>query len=383
MGKIMRIAKKMGLVVLLCFLVVTIVAGRHKKAVRSASLALTSLEHSIKKGRLAKFLLREPSAEQWVLALSGGTVVGDGGIVTPEGKLLEDTIPILPEWFDKKKYHSESSKYPTFFDGRLVVLSSPFQYQWYHWLLQVLPRLKILVESGIVYDKIYINDLKFPWQKQTLAIALEKLQIPWDKLLLVEGDDSSVKAKTLIVPSMPYSIFKADKKTLPEFLKQFLQETFLCDSARSCSKKIYISRSKAAVRRIINENALIELLISRGFEILHLEELSVQDQAGYFHNAELIIGPHGSGFTNVVFCRPSTTLIEIDYRMEGYTGRLCFKDLARDMKCNHLQFIVDLPAEASVSDDFYVDTVRFQSFLDNAIQSDGNKMLNQKNSYKR
>lgn len=351
--------------VLCLFLLCSIAGYLHTmKASNSYPTGFIDLENCIKKGVSVTFLLQEPASEQFILTLDNGIVVNDGGIITPDGKLLEETIPTLPEELHLQTYRIIPEKQTTFFDGRLAVISSPWQHQWYHWLLQVLPRLKILAESGVEYDKIYINNVIYPWQKHSLAIIMEKLAISPDRLLFTESGDSIIKAKTLIVPSMPYSIFKAHKNILPKFLKQFLQTSFLRDYPVVSSKRIYISRSKATVRRIINEDALIKFLKSRGFEILNLEDLSIYDQARHFYDAELIIGPHGSGFTNLIFSRPNTTLIEIDYYIDHYTGRGCFKDMAKDMKCNHIPFYIHLVHGASDSDDFFVDLDEFRRFCD-------------------
>ena len=45
----------------------------------------------------------------------------------------------------------------------------------------MLPRLKVLVDSGVAYDKIYIDNLKFSWQQESLDIVMNNLGIPKEK----------------------------------------------------------------------------------------------------------------------------------------------------------------------------------------------------------
>ena len=131
----------------------------------------------------------------------------------------------------------------SFFDGKLVVISSTGQENWYHWLFQVLPRLKILTESKIEYDKIYINNLRYAWQKDALSIILKMLNISHDRLLLVEGD-SIIIAKTLIVPSVPFIPSKEERRIFPTWLKEFLRNSFFKNNDINVLKRIYISQSK-------------------------------------------------------------------------------------------------------------------------------------------
>ena len=305
------------------------------------------------------YLLSESKSKQFVLILDKGVVVNEGGIVTKEGKILKDT-----ETYRADQQHLLRGKRniaeedPGFFDGRLAVISSPGQENWYHWLLQVLPRLKILADSGVQYDKIYINNLQYPWQKKSLSIVMKKLGISEDRLFLLAGD-AVVEAKTLIVPSVAHM----RGSSFPRWYKQFLQDCFLDKTIKKAKlpTKIYISRSKATLRRILNEEALIFFLKDHGFTVVHLEELSVFEQASLFRNAKVIIGPHGSGFANLIFSRPKVKVIEIDHGLVG-EQRSCYKRIAELMHCAYLPFFVDVVQEFDLERDIKIDVDAFKRF---------------------
>ena len=42
-----------------------------------------------------------------------------------------------------------------------------------------------------------------------------------------------------------------------------------------------------------------------------LSNLDFKDQISIFNNAEIIVGPHGAGFANLVFCKNNTKVIEL------------------------------------------------------------------------
>ncbi len=308
--------------------------------------------------------LQEKNSSQFVLRLKHGVVVNEGAIVTKEGKILRDT-----ETYQKDQSHLLRKKRditkenPRYFAGRLVVLSSPGQENWYHWLLQVLPRLKILASSGIKYDKIYIDNLRTQWQKKSLEIVLKKLGIAKECLYLVEGD-AVVEAKELIVPSIAHRPSMGyTYGSFPRWLKQFLYDCFLPKTYKnekiSQPKKIYICRSKASIRRILNEEALIDKLKRKGFKAVYLEELSPIEQARLFHHADVICGPHGSGFANLIFCRPTTRVIEIDHGLHGEEQRSYYKRMAELMHCSYHPFYADLVKEGDLEKDITVDLQAF------------------------
>ena len=50
---------------------------------------------------------------------------------------------------------------------------------------------------------------------------------------------------------------------------------------------------------------------SKGFKILRLSYFSFRKQVNLFSNAKIIIGPHGAGFANLIFCKKNTKVIEL------------------------------------------------------------------------
>ena len=42
-----------------------------------------------------------------------------------------------------------------------------------------------------------------------------------------------------------------------------------------------------------------------------MDDRSIYNQAYLFSNAKFIVGPHGSAFVNMIWCNPSTTILEL------------------------------------------------------------------------
>ena len=79
-------------------------------------------------------------------------------------------------------------------------------------------------------------------------------------------------------------------------------------------------------RAIRNEPELIAALASEEVRIVVPGQHSVQSQVNMFNRAAIVIGAHGAGLTNVVFCRPGTVLYEI---MPSFYTNPCYRRLAQ------------------------------------------------------
>ena len=59
------------------------------------------------------------------------------------------------------------------------------------------------------------------------------------------------------------------------------------------------------------------------------------DQINLFSEAEIVIGLHGAGLSNHLFCQPKTKVIEIKL---SYIGNM-YKNLGKQLNLNYINFI--------------------------------------------
>ena len=116
------------------------------------------------------------------------------------------------------------------------------------------------------------------------------------------------------------NFYKFENSLLPQFfsidtsikiLKFFIEKIFYKIETPNFGKKIYIRREEANYRKIINEADLIDKLRNKGFEVINPHHFEILEQMKIFSNAELIISPHGSNLSNIIFCKEGTKVIEI------------------------------------------------------------------------
>ncbi len=210
---------------------------------------------------------------------------------------------------------------------------------YWHWMFDVLPRI------SICEDKINLSDINFflvpDNKKRFQRESLEILQIPKEKQISSKKF-RHISSSNLYVTSHPVVLSNnatKDIHNIPEWISLWLRKKFLennINSRKNLPKKIYLDRSDSKsknknLRSIINEDEVKNYLISKGFSAIKLTDLSFVDQALTFYNADIIVGLHGAGFANIIFCKPNTKILEL----KANPFDKVIKSLANNNKLSH------------------------------------------------
>jgi len=181
-----------------------------------------------------------------------------------------------------------------------------------HWLLDWLPRLHLIQQMGVP-----LSDLSFvfprrlePFQRQMLAA----LTIGGDQIVEVAnyGEDprSIVAFRSFVATSTLRRSYThalhGGSSWAANYLRSSLAAGRMADAA---PLRLIINRR--ASRRLIFTEAAAALLQRAGFISVYLEDLSFAEQVALFRRAERVIGAHGAGLANLVFCTDSMHVLEI------------------------------------------------------------------------
>ncbi|MFL2889645.1 MAG: glycosyltransferase family 61 protein [Pelagibacteraceae bacterium] len=210
---------------------------------------------------------------------------------------------------------------------------------YWHWMFDVLPRL-FIIQKLIELDEIdffLFPDLKEKFQNQTLDL----LNIPKHKRLSSKSY-KHFSADQIIATDHPYNLLndpKKDSLNIPIWLIESLKNNFKVNQSSrhiNLPKRIYIDRSDSfsshgGMRSIINEEEVRDFLKKKNFEFLTLSKYDFIDQVRLFNNAECVIGLHGAGFANTIFCRPGTRILELRSEDAG----IIIKNLSKKNKLTY------------------------------------------------
>ncbi len=301
-----------------------------------------------------------PQEQWWKVCEAIAVMTADHILLADLCREYPGTLPGCPQAANPNRPHRifTTTQLPPVerIEGTVAVLTGLSANVYFHWMVDILPRLDILRRSGFPEQEIdwfYVNSVAKPFQRQTL----EQLGIPGDRIL--ESDrHPHLQASRLVVPSFASPLGWATPESI-----EFLRSHFLSppSTPSNSPKRLYLSRQTARYRNVINEADLIQCLDKQGFTVITLDKYSVQEQAQLFANAEVIVAPHGAALTNLVFCQPKTTVLEL---FSPNYIRYYYWSICQYLKLNHYYAIgTALPCSAlrrilypdALTEDFWVD----------------------------
>lgn len=161
---------------------------------------------------------------------------------------------------------------------------------YYHWSVECLLRVKLLEQYGDrtgTYPTLLVPNKRPSWIDE----SLELINYTGDVTGLGPG---IADVETLVVPTFP-------DPTPQEcaWIRDRMQEQVTASGGQD--QRVFVARQDATVRRIANRDALQEVFDRYNIDTYLLGELSVKEQISLFSGAEIIVGPHGAGLTNILY----------------------------------------------------------------------------------
>lgn len=230
----------------------------------------------------------------------GGRVVGPGVILSPDGQSLARDVSVVfggtPD--DHPLLDAERIPPARRLHGRILSIASAGGDSYYHWLIDELPRF---LEAAQERHNVVIG------HGGHLA-RVAKLN-GFTGRLVEAANDKHFRCDELAVSSL-FGTTGHPTPEAAELLRAFAERHGL-RKPQGGRRRIFVSRSAAKVRRLVQESEIWPRLEAREFERLFLENMSWEEQIAAFAAAEVVVAPHGAGLANLVFCQPGTRVIEL------------------------------------------------------------------------
>jgi capsular polysaccharide biosynthesis protein len=314
---------------------------------------------------LAGASLRQSDA--FVALIDDGRVCHDTAIpVTADDRVLADAVPMhIVSTLATCPLRLRYLPRPRRRTGCMALLSCAIPYNYYHWLIEALPRLALYDRAGIAADRFYAP-MRYRFQRESLQLAgIAPGQIER------ATPNSHVVADRVAASSV--SLMNSARWKTDFLYRRFTRSL---DAAVAPSLRVFVSRRRRGKRTVVNDNDVFRALQPLGFRRYDLETMTFAEQVRLFFNAACVVGPHGAGLSNIVFCRPGTKVVEVN---TPYRTITCFYDLAHfrqlDYRLHVAQPICDRffhfdPQSGSGDSDMWVDPLPFArsmaDFLDAA-----------------
>jgi Glycosyltransferase 61 len=248
--------------------------------------------------------------------IEDATIYAEAGLITTGDHLITNFLYL----FDRERLPGWSGDCGPTDDGRFVFPTSDPQSEleyalhalagscrdnYYHWMIDVVSRMGLYRELDLDLNSyaLLIPVLNTRYKVESLPM------FGWDLPTKRQcADETCIHVKKLIVtPDVSGFGFSYH----PGIAKSFKRRLGVDEDTQPLTRRIYISRRDSPHRPLVNEDEVIETVVRAGFEVIVLSNYTLAEQAGIFAAASHIIAPHGAGLTNLLFCGPGGTLLEL------------------------------------------------------------------------
>lgn len=179
----------------------------------------------------------------------------------------------------------------------------------HHWFFEVLPKLwwyEKLIDKTDCSPKLIAHSPLETYHKRSLEL------MGYDADSVIEHSHRYSEVEKLVLAPHPIRLKGNQVQSLPVQLKWVGDQikSGLNDIDSGFGNRIYISREDANRRHVVNEDEVMDTLSELGFERYEPGRLSLEDQIRLFANADVIVGPHGLAYTNLIYTN-NARLIEM------------------------------------------------------------------------
>lgn len=237
------------------------------KKISAKKLAQNTSQEYIKIDKRKKLIFNEPPIdistkanrystpiidEVFILKLNNAEIYYDNkytniGIIVNDDTLLYDTIwdwsPIRKK---NKKFIIDDKINTKNFDKKILYIAQEGSNNYYHWTMEVIPKILLIKDNNIKYDLIFTGDLNNNFQIESLDL----LKINSSKIIKVKHNTiSKIKSPEIIIPSRVSSSTWTPKPIIDRLRKEMINNALL-ENTKQYNERIFISRKKLVIEKL-------------------------------------------------------------------------------------------------------------------------------------
>ena len=176
---------------------------------------------------------------------------------------------------------------------------------YYHWICDVLPRVQAALPHLPPETRFVVPD----GLSEAESESLQAIGIRPESCSVFRGKRPWRVERLVHVPPVAMT-GDHTRESLMSLRESVFRHTRF-EPVSKTARRIYVARRQGLERSVVNEAELLPALQERGFEVVRCESLSFADQVKLFRDAEVVVGPHGGGFANLLWCEAGTKVFEI------------------------------------------------------------------------
>lgn len=173
-----------------------------------------------------------------------------------------------------------------------------------HWLIDILPKIKGLIEKKLPVCLLMQSYGKIDTPKvESIKYLCRDVDI---KIRFIPRNQAFECEDICYISPVSYHPYTKNSNAI-----NYLREIFLKLNQTDKPKfeKLFVMRHKKYKRQIANFNQLLPILEKNKFKIIDPENMSFEKQVHYFSNAKFVIGIMGAAMCNTIFSPKSAKIL--------------------------------------------------------------------------
>ncbi len=247
-----------------------------------------------------------------------------------------------------------------------------YQISFAHFMMQTVPLLKDYIEQyseySLLVPKHHMNQL--------CQDILEHCKIPSEKIILLE--DRTIYTVNVLAPRKHYHTVPSNYTSDHVWIYSMIRKTLPLTQIRIPTRNVYLRRDgvpnaqfgnseTGAMRRIRNEDVLIQRLSEIGFEIITLGSKRLHEKCYELSNIHTLITQLGANCMNLIFGNAPTNCILLTN--DRPLGEHYYTSLSAELNQSPIQtYIFQYPSDPNYTDPFNSMNAAFTVDIDTIIQ---------------
>lgn len=286
------------------------------------------------------------------------------------------------KWHDSERALFEIHK-GTLIDKKVLFLGGNGSFNYFHWLIEILPKL-LLLNTDIIekysIEAIVVNQVvkEIPNYQRVLTIVNAKLNLP---IIYLDQKISYRFKEVYYITTFNNVLFNSiDNISKVEYgyfspnilnsLKKLILNNDIAvaraDSLKKFPKKIFLLRGGVSTfnKRNYNESEIAAFFEKKGFVGVRPEEYDFLEQVYLFSEASHIVGPSGAFWSNLIFCNENTKCIS--WLTELHKEFSVYSTIANIFKID-MKFLKANMLSSDMHSSYHIDVEKIEDFYEKYI----------------
>jgi len=270
--------------------------------------------------------------EIYITTLKNCTVLGSSKLILNERMLIWDDLfdsklDLMPEEYNLRLFLSRNKSLASIYidkeNQKIIPMGIAFtdavSNNYAHFLTEILPKIAIYFKGGPDSSAQVIIDLCL---HENIMQAMEMVVGSNFEVIGLESNEP-VFVRSLQVVSTCGSVPFQPRPGLSEiarhshgefsslalmYMRNLIQSKIPDLPKAGFALKLYIKRV-SSIRNLLNSTEVEDMLLKNGFISINPEAMSFIEQVKIFSNADIVVGPSGAAFANIIFCNPEAKII--------------------------------------------------------------------------